>query len=76
METAGNLVEALKAIIASLEENAEKARKIFQTGRGTQNQRIIDYAEGMNFGLQIARLELEQAIKDQESKQESKTFHQ
>ena len=68
METESYLIETLKVIISSLEENAEKARKIFQTGRGVNNQRIIDYAEGMNFGLQIARIELEQAIREQESK--------
>ena len=62
MAAESNLIGALEAILARVEDNAEKTRKIFQAGIGTQNQRIIDYAEGVNFGLEIARNEIKAEI--------------
>jgi hypothetical protein len=62
METKSILIGKLEEILARVEDNAEKTRKIFQTGIGTQNQRIIDYAEGVNFGLEIARNEIKAEI--------------
>jgi len=73
METANNIIGTLETILARVEDNAEKTRKIFQTGIGTQNQRIIDYAEGVKFGLEIARNEIRAEI---EIVKQSKTFHQ
>jgi hypothetical protein len=62
METKSILIGKLETILARVEDNAEKTRKIFQAGIGTQNQRIIDYAEGVNFGLEIARNEIKAEI--------------
>ena len=73
MAAESNLIGTLEAVLARVEDNAEKTRKIFQTGIGTQNQRIIDYAEGVKFGLEIARNEIRAEI---EIIKQSKTFHQ
>jgi hypothetical protein len=73
METANNIIGTLEAILARVEDNIEKAVKILHTKPGHQNQRVIDYAEGVNFGLEIARNEIRAEI---EIIKQSKTFHQ
>jgi hypothetical protein len=62
METANNIIGTLEAILARVEDNIEKAVKILHTKPGHQNQRVIDYAEGVNFGLEIARNEIKAEI--------------
>ena len=67
------LEETLEAVLARVEDSIEKSVKILHTKPGHQNQRVIDYAEGVNFGLEIARNEIKAEI---EIIKQSKTFHQ
>lgn len=71
-EAADSVTDALEAILARVEDNIEKAVKILHTKPGHQNQRVIDYAEGVNFGLETARNEIKAEI---EIVKQSKTFH-
>ena len=62
METKSILIEALEAVLARVEENAEKALKILNARPALQIQRLTDYAEGVKLGLEIARNEIRAEI--------------
>jgi hypothetical protein len=72
METKSNLIGTLEDILARVEDNAEKTLRILNRP-AIKSQRIIDYAEGVKFGLEIAREEIKAEI---EIIKQSKTFHQ
>ena len=73
METKSNLIGTLEAVLARVEDNAEKALKILNARPALQIQRLTDYAEGVKLGLEIARNEIRAEI---EIIKQSKTFHQ
>ncbi len=73
METKSILIGTLETVLARVEDSIEKSVKILHTKPGHQNQRVIDYAEGVNFGLEIARNEIKAEI---DIIKQSKTFHQ
>ena len=62
MEAKSNLIGTLEEILARVEDNAEKALKILNARPALQIQRLTDYAEGVNFGLEIARNEIKAEI--------------
>ena len=55
------LIGTLEEILARVEDNAEKALKILNRP-AIKSQRIIDYAEGVKLGLEIARNEIKAEI--------------
>ena len=73
MAAESNLIGTLETILARVEDSIEKSVKILHTKPGHQNQRVIDYAEGVKLGLEIARNEIKAEI---EIIKQSKTFHQ
>jgi len=73
MEAKSILIGTLEAVLARVEDNAEKTLKILNARPALQIQRLTDYAEGVNFGLEIARNEIKAEI---EIIKQSKTFHQ
>jgi hypothetical protein len=73
METEDSVTDALEAILARVEDNAEKTLKIISVRPALQIQRLTDYAEGVKLGLEIARNEIRAEI---EIIKQSKTFHQ
>ena len=72
MAAKSNLIGTLETILARVEDNAEKTLKILNRP-AIKSQRIIDYAEGVKFGLEMARNEIKAEI---EIIKQSKTFHQ
>ena len=73
MEAKSILIETLEAVLARIEDSAEKAYQMLHNKPGSKSQRVIDYAEGVYFGLEIARNEIRAEI---EIIKQSKTFHQ
>ena len=55
------MIGTLETILARVEDNAEKTLRILNRP-AIKSQRIIDYAEGVNFGLEIARNEIKAEI--------------
>ena len=62
MEAKSILIGTLEAVLARVEDNAEKTLKILNARPALQIQRLTDYAEGVNFGLEIARNEIKAEI--------------
>jgi hypothetical protein len=62
MAAESNLIGTLETILARVEDNAEKTLKILNARPALQLQRLTDYAEGVNFGLEIARNEIKAEI--------------
>ena len=62
MEAKSILIGTLEDILARVEDNAEKALKILNARPALQIQRLTDYAEGVKFGLEIARNEIKAEI--------------
>ena len=73
MEAKSILIGTLEAVLARVEDNAEKTLKILNARPALQIQRLTDYAEGVKFGLEIARNEIKAEI---EIIKQSKNFHQ
>ena len=73
MEAKSILIGTLEAVLARVEDNAEKTLKILNARPALQIQRLTDYAEGVKLGLEIARNEIKAEI---EIIKQSKTFHQ
>lgn len=73
MEAKSILIGTLEAVLARVEDNAEKTLKILNARPALQIQRLTDYAEGVKLGLEIARNEIRAEI---EIVKQSKTFHQ
>jgi len=73
METKSILIGKLEAVLARVEDNADKTLKILNARPALQLQRLTDYAEGVKLGLEIARNEIKAEI---EIIKQSKTFHQ
>ena len=73
MEAKSILIGTLETILARIEDNAEKTLKILNARPALQLQRLIDYAEGVKLGLEMARNEIKAEI---EIIKQSKTFHQ
>ena len=61
MAAESNLIGTLEAVLARVEDNAEKTLRILNRP-AIKSQRIIDYAEGVKFGLEIARNEIKAEI--------------
>ena len=55
------MIGTLETILARVEDNAEKTLRILNRP-AIKSQRIIDYAEGVKFGLEIARNEIRAEI--------------
>lgn len=62
MEAKSILIGTLEDILARVEDSAEKTKKVLRSKPGHQNQRVTDYAEGVNFGLEMARNEIRAEI--------------
>lgn len=62
MEAKSILIGTLEAILARVEDNAEKTLKILNARPALQIQRLTDYAEGVKLGLEIARNEIRAEI--------------
>jgi len=62
METKSILIGTLEAVLARIEDNAEKTLKILNARPALQIQRLTDYAEGVKLGLEIARNEIKAEI--------------
>lgn len=62
METKSDLIGTLEDILARVEENTEKVLMTLNRPGIKPLQRIIDYAEGIKFGLEIARNEIKAEI--------------
>jgi hypothetical protein len=56
------LEETLEAVLARVEDNAERTLKILNARPALQIQRLTDYAEGVKLGLEIARNEIRAEI--------------
>ena len=62
METKSDLIGRLEDILARVDENAEKVLMALNRPGIKPLQRIIDYADGIKFGLEIARNEIKAEI--------------
>ena len=62
MAAESNLIGTLEAVLARVEDNADKTLKILNARPALQLQRLTDYAEGVKFGLEIASNEIKAEI--------------